>query len=299
MSRQLVFVHGRSQEKKNPDKLKREWLDALGKGLDKSGLELPIETKAVRFPYYGDALMDLVADVAPDLVAEIVVRGDGEDAERLAFVTDVLEEARQQAGITEADLRAEAGAEVVEKGPGNWEWVQGILRTIDKKFPKGAARALALVTVDVYDYLVDQSVKEVIDDGVAAAMTPGIETVVVGHSLGTVVIHSLLGDRGDSEGWLVPQFVTLGCPLGVSRIKRETRPPRFPSCVDAWLNAMDDRDTVALYPLTPEHFPVGDQAPRITNKTDVRNSTSNRHGIVGYLDDPVVARTIYDALTAP
>jgi len=32
--------------------------------------------------------------------------------------------------------------------------------------------------------------------------------------------------------------------------------------------------------------------------TDVDNDTGDRHGIAGYLKDPVVAKTIYDALVA-
>jgi hypothetical protein len=62
-----------------------------------------------------------------------------------------------------------------------------------------------------------------------------------------------------------------------------------------WFNALDHRDIVALYPLDADHFGV---EPAIENKTDVENHTDNRHGISGYLDDEVVARRIFDALTA-
>jgi hypothetical protein len=59
---------------------------------------------------------------------------------------------------------------------------------------------------------------------------------------------------------------------------------------------MDDRDVVALYPLTPKHFRLNPEKPPIENRTDLRNRTTNRHGIAGYLDDPELARLIYDAL---
>jgi len=71
---------------------------------------------------------------------------------------------------------------------------------------------------------------------------------------------------------------------------------RCPECVTAWFNAMDERDVVALYPLTPAFFPLAPEQPAIANKTTVRNRTRNRHGIGGYLDDQEVARRIYDAL---
>ena len=59
---------------------------------------------------------------------------------------------------------------------------------------------------------------------------------------------------------------------------------------------MDKRDVVALYPLDKKSFPLNPETPAIENKIDVRNQTSNRHGIAGYLDDQEVAKRIYDAL---
>jgi hypothetical protein len=56
---------------------------------------------------------------------------------------------------------------------------------------------------------------------------------------------------------------------------------------------MDEGDVVALRPLDGEVFPI---TPPIRNKTTVDNHTENRHGIVGYLDDPEVAREVLDAL---
>jgi hypothetical protein len=64
--------------------------------------------------------------------------------------------------------------------------------------------------------------------------------------------------------------------------------------VKKWFNAMDERDIVALYPLSKKYFQV---TPQIENKTDVQNPTENRHGISGYLGDPEVARRIHAALT--
>ena len=51
----LVFVHGRSQQGKDPTELKATWMDALKRGADKAGIGLPSNLE-VAFPYYGDAL---------------------------------------------------------------------------------------------------------------------------------------------------------------------------------------------------------------------------------------------------
>jgi hypothetical protein len=46
-------------------------------------------------------------------------------------------------------------------------------------------------------------------------------------------------------------------------------------------------------PLDAKNFDV---APPIENKRDVMNFTDNRHGIAGYLADPVVAAKIVEYL---
>ena len=60
-------------------------------------------------------------------------------------------------------------------------------------------------------------------------------------------------------------------------------------------NAFDGRDVVALYPLDAANFPV---QPSIENDGAVKNYTANRHGIVGYLDHPTVAKRILGALVS-
>lgn len=134
-----------------------------------------------------------------------------------------------------------------------------------------------------------------------AALSPDVETVVVSHSLGTVIAYNLLRREGQMRGWNVPLFVTLGSPLAVTEIRKTLKSfstARCPECVVKWFNALDERDVVALYPLNTEHFPLEPADPAIDNKRDVRNNTSNRHGIAGYLDDEEVARRIHAALVA-
>jgi hypothetical protein len=152
------------------------------------------------------------------------------------------------------------------------------------------------VTFDVYHYLRNPGVRDMIDEGVRGAMPSGVETVVVGHSLGTVVAYNLLRREAEANGWIVPLYATVGSPLAVTAIRKVLQPLKsLTPPVGAWFNAMDPNDIVALYPLGPPRFDV---QPTIENKVDVDNHTPNQHGIAGYLDDPVVAKRIHDALTA-
>jgi hypothetical protein len=302
--RELVLVHGRSQEHKDSVALKKEWLDTLRLGLEKSGLELPIPETSVRFPYYGQTLYDLVAGVGREEAAQVIVRGNEADTQLRDFVMGILTEILAEKGVTDNQVLAEAEAALearggsagfVERGPLNWGWVQGILSAIDRYVPGGSGASIALFTRDVFQYLQNAGLRGVIDDGVQQALTAGGESIVVSHSLGTVVAYNLLRRKGTELGWKVPLFVTLGSPLAIGKIRKSLSPIRFPQCAGAWFNAMDPDDVVALYPLDEHHFPV---EPPIENKTDVKNQTENQHGIVGYLNDQEIAKRIYDALVA-
>lgn len=302
--RQLVFVHGRAQEHKNAAALKKEWLEALDEGLRKSGLTLPIAEEDVRFPYYGDTLFDMVDGKSADEAAQVIVRGTAGDAEEARFTRAIMREIQnklqERQEISTAEFADVTGQEVVDRGPLQWEWFQGFLRAVDRYVPYGSGSSIAVFTHDVYQYLKNSNIRETMDAGVASAMSSGVETVVVAHSLGTVVAYNLLRQQGHQRGWNCPLFVTVGSPLGIGEIRgtiRSFAPVRCPPCVKSWFNALDDRDVVALYPLDAARFPVDPAIPGIANKLDVRNKTSNRHGIAGYLDDQEVARRIYDGLT--
>lgn len=299
MTRELVLIHGRSQENKDGDALKADWLNSWQKGLDKSHLKVPIDKKQIHFPYYGDTLAQMVAGKSASDAVAVIVHGTESDADEKRFVQAVMEEIRKNNGITEKQLEAIAGPVVVQKGPLNWEWVQTVLKAIDRYVPNGSSESIALFTYDVYQYLKNSNIRATIDSGVAAAIKPGTETVVVAHSLGTVVAYNLLRREATPRSWKIPLLVTVGSPLAITEIKKTLRSFntfRCPEGVGAWYNAMDERDVVALYPLDKKNFPLDPGKPAITNNRKVKNHTDNRHGISGYLDDKDVARTIYDAL---
>jgi pimeloyl-ACP methyl ester carboxylesterase len=168
--------------------------------------------------------------------------------------------------------------------------VQAILRAIDKHGPGMSQRTLEAFTRDVFLYTTQEPVRAEVDRIVAATLTEE-PTVVVAHSLGTVVAYHVL--RHDPRTLNVPLFVTVGSPLGVRTIRDKFRPLASPSPVRQWYNAFDPKDVVSLYPLDRDNFDVD---PAIENYAGVRNGTENHHGIVHYLDDKDVAKRIVSAL---
>lgn len=307
MPRHLVFVHGRAQQEKDSKALKDEWLTALEAGLRMAGLPMTATDATTTFPYYGDTLVQLLAGGTPETVTPVILRGGGTGGSAEAeFVREVLAEVQAHVEVTDDEVRADILGDpdadvVLRRGPGSSEWVQAMLRVIDRRVPLASGASIALATSDVYHYLTRTGSRRKIDREVGAALDRPEPCVVVAHSLGTVVAYNILSKPSASRDWQTPEFITLGSPLAVRRIQQEVRGlagvVRCPVGVDRWRNAMDERDIVALYPLTQTRFPLVPPRPAIENKTDVRNDTSNHHGIAGYLGDPEVARCIHDALT--
>jgi len=219
-------------------------------------------------------------------------RGGSDSQDFLAFQYQVAEEIRARTGVTDAQVDAEYGNDPQARGPLNWKWVQAILRAIDKNSPGMNQRTLETFTRDVFLYTTRSGVRDAIDQIVSQALTDK-PTVVVGHSLGTVVAYSVM--CRDTRSLRVPLYVSVGSPLAVRAIRDQFRPLRRPAAVAEWYNAFDTRDVVALYPLDDQNFPV---RPAIENNPNVRNKTENRHGISGYLDNAEVGKRIGGALVS-
>jgi len=280
----LVLIHGRGQASQDPAQLKHNWLAALRYGCDRGHVQLPADT-VVEFAYYGDLLADLVAQVGAPLGQELRAKGPV-TVPNSALQGEILTEIAAHAGVSDSDIRLETGNLPIQKGPANWEWVQAIIRALDH-IPGLNSRLIDAFTRDVYVYLTYSGVRAQVDKVVADAL--GDEPcVVLAHSLGTVVAYNVLRARAAMPYY--PKLVTLGSPLGIQAIKQQLATPLVsPPCIGQWFNAYDDRDVVALAPLDDRTFNV---TPPIINKSDVLNFTDNRHGIEGYLADPVVARQV-------
>ncbi len=319
MATRLIFVHGRNQQGKDPTELRRHWFESLRAGFERVGLEMPITEDDVIFPFFGDALHTLTSEAeeeSPDgadavLGDELSVARSGTKAQddTAQFGREVLTDLLDGAGVPAEAINAEIERRDAEqdepkprrggRGGGmlTWEWVQSGLTILDRFIPGASGASVAYAASDVAQYLRDDSIRSEIDGVVAAAFAqcdPGDSLVVVAHSLGTVIAYDLLAHDKLEQTHDVAALVTVGSPLGVTAIRRAVSPIDHPKSVRQWLNAYDDRDVVALYPLDHRHFSV---SPPILNHGVVVNDSNNHHKIEGYLSDPTVALTIHRALT--
>lgn len=281
----LLLVHGRSQGGKDPVKLKADWLGALDKGLQKAGLVMPTSVD-IDFPFYGDRLDEFVRQFELPADPAIVPKGSPVFDEFAEFRAEIANEMRGRASITNAQIQAEMRpAPAQEKGLQNWEWVQAIIRLLDRNVTGVSQTTIEVFLRDVFLYTSREPVRGAIDAIVSDMLKPDT-AVVVGHSLGTVVAFNVLRAAGRK----VPLYVTVGSPLGIRAIRKTLSPIENPIGNKGWYNAYDSRDVVALYPLDTNNFDVN---PTITNNGGVQNWTDNRHGIVGYLDDVDVAKLVH------
>lgn len=286
----LLLVHGRAQEGKSSELLEQEWKKALSVGLRNASLQMRSDVK-VDVPFYGDKLAELLArrDLPP--ADQIETRGGAIDGDYEEFLREVALEAREKDVVTTAEVQQELGPDAQTKGPENWEWVQAVIRVIDRNVPGVSSTSIGILLRDVFVYVNDRPVRRAINKIVAEKLTSE-PTVVIGHSLGSVVAYEVLREHGQNK---VSCYVTVGSPLGIRAIRRRLRTPlTMPKGVAGWYNAFDERDVVALYPLDDTNFGI---TPAIRNHAGVLNHTDNRHGIAGYLDNKDVAKEIHTAMS--
>lgn len=285
----LVLVHGRDQQGQNRNLLRENWLKALNMGLSPLKMEIP-SSLDVSFPFYGDRLAALVREFDIPLASEIHSKGGPEQDEFLIFQASVADELRIKAQISDAEVNAEYGDDPKEKGPLNWKWVQAILRALDKHSDGMGQKAIESFTRDVFLYISRPGIRSEID-GIINAHLTAEPTVIIGHSLGSVVAYSVLRSRAHEAN--VPLYLTLGSPLGIRAIRERFAPLKHPSGVKKWYNAYDKRDVVALNPLDSRNFPIN---PEVENYAAINNQTPDRHGIAGYLDKKVVSERLASEL---
>ncbi|MFI9421365.1 trypsin-like peptidase domain-containing protein [Streptomyces werraensis] len=287
--RHLVFLHGRAQQGKDPEALRREWAAGLNMGLVRAGL--PVVAPAdVCFPFYGD---------------------------RLAHALDARESVTPAAGTPEATLPGSPGAravyeEILGEAAARWYAPPGAGEGVETAEGLGldplvvavwrglgwlAARSdidtwtISRIFRDVAAYLDDRDIREEVLGCVLETVPREGEWVFVTHSLGTVVGMDLLTRL--PAGVRVVRLTTLGSPLGMDSVRRRllSGGQRRPGQVADWLNAWCPTDPVAI------GCPLGDDWPDGPADLAVVNARDRAHDIVEYLAHAEVARSIGDRLT--
>lgn len=291
----MVFLHGRSQQGKDPEALRREWTAGLNKGLTRCGLPT-VEPADVWFPYYGDRLAGLsgkeaAADAA--LFAGAVAPSAAEAAGRFATASAEESEVYQRLLLDAAagtGLQQDAGAPV-ESMPAE-EGLDALVGRFHRALTWLAASTdvdewtIAAVFGDVSRYLSAAGVRDAVLETVFEAVPDQGDLVLVTHSLGTVVGMDLLNRLPDGVGRVL--LMTLGSPLGMDAVNGRllTGGPHRPPKVHRWVNAWCPTDAVAI------GCPLKDPRWGTLTQPGVTNAQGRAHDIGEYLAHAEVAGPI-------
>ncbi|PWW04248.1 hypothetical protein DFR52_101942 [Hoeflea marina] len=297
----LLYIHGRAQQGRSAEEISREWTSALNQGLRlQTYNEVWVKPDV---PYYGDHLFALTNNPEELMRSEdTILRGPMAD-DYASFITEaVMEIVQTRTGLdVSADpdlaLRGNLGdnresdtlEEMLKRGAQNWPWVVATTRLIDQRLPIVSEASIRLFLRDVYIYIADPDVQSQVDQRVEAEITKE-PTVVIAHSLGTVIAYNILRRRKRN----ITALFTLGSPLGIRAIaNRLKRPFNRPRVLGAWSNFYDPNDIVSLNPLQSTAF-AKFRTPIVDSP--IINSSSNRHHISQYLSHPAVSAGVRSAL---
>jgi endonuclease G, mitochondrial len=295
---QLVFVHGRSQQGRDPAQLRNAWTAGLAKGLVSAGLPA-IDAADVWFPFYGDALVDAL----PIRESAFAPAVDAEPVEALApaapdarwLYEALIAEAATAAGMPVELTRDDGGGEpeVAES-----RLLGGAVSRLQRQATWLANRSglddlvIARAFRDVAAYLDATETRDRVLEQVLRTVPARGPIVLVCHSLGTVVGMDLL-TRLPAEVE-VRALVTAGSPLGMDTVHQRllVGGPHLPDRVGSWLNAWCSADAVAI------GCPLAARWGRRVVEVSTDNPKDRAHDIEEYLADQRVARTIGAALRA-
>jgi hypothetical protein len=285
--RTLIFVHGRGQQGREPDALRRRWAAGLNKGLTAAGRDAmdTATIQAIGFPFYGDVLWAAVVQgraAVPDVAALSAVQQvdpglpDAVNRRQVAVLQAMARELGFQSAMAP---EAAFGLPTSALLRGLLEWVANH-SGVDEAVIRGFLR-------DVSAYLELPGCRPAVQDVVRPPLLADPDCVLVGHSLGGVICAELLAE--DEVRARTAVFVAVGAPLGLDAVTAGMRPRGSARPTSPWINVYDPRDWVAL----GSPLPQGDG---LREQLAVANPRSYEHSIEHYLAHPEVATIIADAL---
>lgn len=300
--RRLIFVHGINNESRTREDITKLWGDALRKSLGQRA-DAWWDDVEVRTAYYATTLADETTAWDEMRDAGTRMSANSPDSDYAENDVAALYLALQQA----YDISDERVAQELEPGEElpaatrmaagiHKKWLKAIARTLEKVIPSAADGVARKFLAQAATYLnkpgVYEKINEEVEEQVFKDLDPMDQTVVVSHSLGTIVSYVLL--RSMMSQNKLPVFVTLGSPLGIDIVRNRVGNPLItPPVATKWVNGADPEDFVALKPsLNQDSFGPAE----VINFPNLDNGNADAHSIEKYLGHSQIADAIYEGL---
>jgi hypothetical protein len=248
----ILGVHGIAQQYRSGPELTRVWMDALRGGLEAAGFRATADGLTetdVRVAFFGDLFRPHGAMAAGDPPYTPADLKPGPEQ-------DLLGVWYEAAVVEDPSLAPPPGA----MGAGRMAAQAMLYRLLrSRTFAGVAQRGLIGNLKQVTAFLTQPDVQEQVLRKVADEITPDTR-VVVGHSLGSLVVYEFLSRFALPE---VELLVTLGSPLGIPHLIFDRLVPApvgglgtWPGRVAQWVNIADEDDVVALCKQLAPLFPA-------------------------------------------
>lgn len=284
----IVGVHGIRQSRTSKLRLTAEWGKAINRGL--AAVKRPgMSTGDLELPHWTGLLARGADRLGPedDPFAPTVPLSE-EEAE---FVAGALEEV-----VHQEDLERVEELELQTLGlPRLWPaHLTRLVMAYDRRFPRGGGKLFVSAMREVRFYLYEPELAARVRALVAEAFGENT-SVVVGHSLGSVIVYDLLrrGQIPPDRVSGVRTLVTCGSPLAIPSVRRglgltDGEPLKLPGDIE-WVNVFD-----------PGDFITGGRglkgtSPGITDEK-VHNGVVDPHKALTYLRTAPIAHSIAGAV---
>jgi hypothetical protein len=282
----IVGIHGIAQQFGGAYQLGTVWYDAIRDGLERAGHRPKAEALApgdVRVAFFGDLFRPpgaLAGGEPPYTPADV----------RPGLERDLLDRWYEAAVEQDSSLGPPEGA----LGAGRAA-VQAMLYRLLKSrtFAGAAQRGLIGNLKQVTAFLTQQETKERVLQRVAHEVTPETQ-VIVGHSLGSVVVYEYLARFAPPQ---VQLLVTLGSPLGIPNLIFERLTPApaegvgvWPEPVGRWVNVADADDIVALRKQLAPLFPAPSETAELEDH--LVDNGDQPHAVNRYLNAEATGKAL-------
>ncbi len=299
--KRLVFIHGINNELNSRDQIETMWANALSSSEKYAG-ENWLDGVEIRTAYFADLLAQETADWEKVNASGTRMSADAPDEDYAdEDIAALYLEIQEALGITDDQIAAELDPE--DKLPAatrmaagvHKKWLKAIARTLEKVAPGGGRGLAKLFLEQAAAYLhkpqTFDKVNDTVRDQVLQGLGDGSRTVIVGHSLGSVISYVLLRQMRNVE---MPLLVTLGSPLGIGIVKKRIGPVYVrPPSIQRWVNGADREDFVALYPVLDDRS-FG--PAKVENFAELDNGHQDAHSVERYLQHSPVSGAIRLAL---